>query len=163
MNEFSDLEAELKQLRPAAPSVELAQRVERALVEAPISATRTAGVLPRSAKSRIGWFALGLGAAAVAALFLLARLSVFETVPGERTIAALPPAPANIFVPEELTRVVYDQRDEGLIFPAGEQEPVRRVRSHTRETLAWRNPETGASLRVSYPAEEVRFIPVSGQ
>nr|MBA2431840.1 hypothetical protein [Chthoniobacterales bacterium] len=156
-------EAELKQLRPAAPSVELAQRVERALVEAPISATRTAGVLPRSAKSRIGWFALGLGAAAVAALFLLARLSVFETVPGERTIAALPPAPANIFVPEELTRVVYDQRDEGLIFPAGEQEPVRRVRSHTRETLAWRNPETGASLRVSYPAEEVRFIPVSGQ
>jgi hypothetical protein len=37
------------------------------------------------------------------------------------------------------------------------------VRSRTRETLRWRNPNTGASLRVSYPAEEVSLIPVSGQ
>jgi hypothetical protein len=29
--------------------------------------------------------------------------------------------------------------------------------------LQWNNPQTGASLRVSYPSEEVTLIPVSGQ
>jgi hypothetical protein len=37
------------------------------------------------------------------------------------------------------------------------------MRYHTRETLRWQNPQTGASLRVSYPSEEVVLLPVSGQ
>jgi hypothetical protein len=29
--------------------------------------------------------------------------------------------------------------------------------------VQWKNPQTGASLRVSYPKEEVTLIPISGQ
>jgi len=79
------------------------------------------------------------------------------------------PAPAPMaqidssFVPSALTQVVYERRDEGLHFTEGADEPVRRVRSRKRETMQWNNPQTGASLRVSYPAEEVTLIPVVGQ
>jgi hypothetical protein len=59
--------------------------------------------------------------------------------------------------------VVYNARDEGLHFADGSERPVRRVRYRTQQTWRWRNPETGASLRVSYPSEEVVLIPVSGQ
>lgn len=168
MNEFSDLEAELKQLRPAAPSAELMTRVERALAEAPATSTPTAGVLPRP-KVRLNWFALGAGLAAAATFLILARMPVDETPVKQQTFAALTPAPAKPaaqpagLVPEGVTRVVYNTRDEGLLFPTAADEPVRRVRSRTRETLKWRDPGTGASLRVTYPTEEVELIPVSGQ
>jgi hypothetical protein len=75
-----------------------------------------------------------------------------------------PPIPvSDAFVPAGLTQVVYNTRDEGLHFPEGADQPVRRVRTQKRETLQWRNPGTGTSLRVSYPSEEVTLIPVSGQ
>jgi hypothetical protein len=70
MNEFSDLEAQLQQLRPAAPSPEMMKRVEQAL-EA--SSTPTAGVLPKP-KTRVNWFALGAGLAAAATFLVLARI-----------------------------------------------------------------------------------------
>jgi hypothetical protein len=176
MNDFSDLEAELKQLRPAAPSPDLAKRIERALEQAPAGETRTAGVLPRP-KVRVNWFALGLGLAAATAFLLLARTNV-DRVPGADgpTVAANSPAPEAAlqqppnpatatrgFVAEGVTRVVYNRRDEGLTFPDDAEKPVRRVRSQSHETMQWRDPATGASLRVSYPTEEVEFIPVSGQ
>jgi len=67
------------------------------------------------------------------------------------------------FVPAGATRLVYNTRDEGLQFGRGSGQPVRRFRYQTHETWQWRNPTTGASLRVSYPSEEVVLIPVSGQ
>ena len=70
--------------------------------------------------------------------------------------------PTNSF-PAGATQVVYNTRDEGLQFADGSQQPLRRLRYQTRETWQWRNPSTGASLRVSYPSEEVVLIPVSGQ
>ena len=169
MNDLSELETELKKLRPRAASPELAARIERALAEAP-SATPSAGVLPKQRTFRVNWFGLGLGLAAAAAFLLLARVNV-ERAPGRRqSVVAMTPAPfapltpANdIFVPAGLTQVVYNTRDEGLHFPEGAAQPVRRVRSSTRETLKWSNPQTGASLRVSYPSEEVTLIPIDGQ
>src|SRR5438876_477826 len=101
MNDFSDIENDLRKLRPAQPSPVLFERIEEAL-----------------AKHR---------SAAVA------------------------------------TQVVYNTRDEGLQFTNASPQPVRRLRYHSRQTWQWRNPTTGASLRVSYPSEEVVLIPVSGQ
>src|SRR5205807_3174978 len=85
------------------------------------------------------------------------------------TLASLTPAPvfspnSNAqFVPAGLTQVVYHTSDEGLHFDRNSDQPMRRVRSHSRETLQWRNPKTGASLRISYPSEEVSLTPISGQ
>jgi hypothetical protein len=166
MSDFTELEAELKKLRPRGASPELATRVEQALAEVS-GRTAAAGVLPRKPRNfRVNWFGLGLGAAAAAALLILARVNV---EPGKRqSVVAMTPAPfappiQDAFVPAGLTEVVYNTRDEGLHFPEGADQPVRRVRTQKRETLQWRNPGTDTSVRVSYPSEEVTFIPVSGQ
>jgi hypothetical protein len=175
MNDFSELEAELKKLRPSAASPELSARIESALAQASAGMAEvsgriaTAGVLPKRRNFRVNWFGLGLGLAAAAAFLVLARVNVDR--PAQRpTVMAVTPAPfsqplspTDSFVPAGVTEVVYNTRDEGLQFPDGADQPVRRVRSQKRETLKWSNPATGTSLRVSYPSEEVTFIPVSGQ
>jgi hypothetical protein len=170
MNDFTELEAELKKLRPRPVSPDLSARIEVGLAqEAAGRGTATAGVLPKQSRFRLNWFALGLGLAAAATFVILARVNVDR--PSKSTgLALLTPAPitpaakaVDSFVPSAMTHVVYDTKDEGLHFADGEDEPKRRLRSRKRETLQWKNPQTGASLRVSYPTEEVTLVPISGQ
>lgn len=169
MNDFSELEAELKKLRPRPSSPDLAARIEAGLAEVAGRGTATAGVLPKRRSFRPNWFALGFGLAAAAIFLLLARVNVDQ--PSKSTgLALLTPAPIapaakldNAFIPAALTQVVYDRKDEGLHYTEGQEEPMRRVRSRKRETVQWKNPQTGATLRVSYPKEEVTLIPVVGQ
>jgi hypothetical protein len=171
MNDFSELEAELKKLRPRPASPDLAARIEIGLAEEVAGrGTATAGVLPKQERRfRLNWFALGLGLAAATTFLLLARVNVDRPAksPGLALLTPAPITPAakvvNEFVPTAMTQVVYDRKDEGLHFADGSDEPMRRVRSRKRETVQWKNPQTGASLRVSYPKEEVTLIPVSGQ
>ena len=170
MNDFSELEAELKKLRPRPTSPDLAARIQISLAqEATGRGTATAGVLPKQRRFRPNWFALGLGLAAAATFLILARVNVDR--PSKQTgLALLTPAPitpaakaVDSFVPSAMTQVLYDTKDEGLHFADGQDEPMRRLRSRKRETVQWKNPQTGASLRVSYPTEEVTLVPVSGQ
>jgi len=126
---------------------------------------------------------IGLAAAAAAVVLLIARINTDQTQNENTEIAQVsPPAQArpvrpsfsgrsgidgsmssNKFVSSGATQVVYNTRDEGLQFADGSQQPLRRLRYQTQQTWQWRNPSTGASLRVSYPSEEVVLIPVSGQ
>ena len=168
MNDFSELENQLKKLRPLPPSEDLAARIERALAEP--TSTTTAGVLPRARRFGINWLSLGVSLATAAVLLLFARFGVDHPV--KKTPATASRAPSSIvpsasnaaeFVPVGLTQVVYHTRDEGLHYATGSEQPVRRLRSQTRETCQWRNASTGATLCVSYPSEEVSLIPVSGQ
>ena len=170
MNDFSELEAELKKLRPRPASPDLTARVEVGLAEVAGRGTATAGILPKRQSFRPNWWALGLGLAAAAIFLLLARVNVDRPSSQATGLALLTPAPIapaakvdDAFVPSALTEVVYDKRDEGLHFTEGADQPVRRLRSKKRETMQWNNPKTGASLRVSYPTEEVTLVPVSGQ
>lgn len=188
MNDFSEIEDKLCKLRPVQPSADLMTRIERALAEARPgeslnlekgstrlrSATArqasTAGVIPREHRFHFSWVSLGLGLAAAAALVLFARFQLERPVKKPPALASITPLPqfsstnsTAQFVPAGLTQVVYHTRDEGLHFPNNSEQPMRRVRSHTRETLRWRNPTTGASLRISYPSEEVSLVPVTGQ
>jgi hypothetical protein len=165
MNDFSELEDQLRKLRPAQPSPDLFARIERALASQETS-TSSAGVLPREKRSRFNWLSLGLGLAAAAALLLLAIVRFQQPPKKAPALASLSPAPAISaarLVPAGLTQVVYHTRDEGLHFPNNSSQPMRRVRSQAQETLRWRNPKTGATLRISYPREEVSLTPVSGQ
>jgi hypothetical protein len=175
MNDFSELENELKKLRPARPSPVLFARVEEAM------AGSDSAKIIRPVRFRINYAALGFGLAAAAVLFLLAKVgtdqrqgpaeSIVQNSPALET-RTLPPGRGNRiersrspneFIPAGATQVVYNTRDEGLQFTDPSEQPLRRVRYQTRETWQWRNPATGASLRVSYPSEEVVLIPVSGQ
>ena len=166
MNDFSELENELKKLRPMPPSAELFSRVEQEIDTDTYDGVSTGNII-RPVRFRINW--ISLGALGVAALFIiLARVELKH--PSNPQIASTTPAPsaptavpASEFIPSGATQVVYHTRDEGLHFPRGSTQPVRRVRWQMRETLQWRNPATGASLLVSYPSEQVELIPVSGQ
>ena len=167
MNDFSELEAELKKLRPAPVSDELVARIERDLARP--EPAPTAGLLPRP-KARVNLWSLGLGLAGAAALVLLGLGHFDEPSPSRPVVAqenATPAAPNEQrtgLQPSTLTRVVYHRRDEGLIFSPNQSEQLlRRVRYQTRDTMQWRDPQTGASLRVSYPAEQVVLTPVSFQ
>jgi anti-sigma-K factor RskA len=179
MNDFSELEKELRKLRPAQPSPVLFEQVGRALNES------RAGSKEQRSPIRVwggleatrNWWSLGFGLAAAAVLVLFAAVTMERRQEHQQTIAQSSPAPqtrAVPFVTEPSTRrgrfvpaggsnLVYNTRDEGLHFADGSERPVRRVRYNTQQTWRWRNPETGASLRVSYPSEEVVLIPVSGQ
>ena len=176
MNDFSELEGELKKLRPARASAELISRIERALADAGQSADNI--IRPQSRPSasdfRISWIGLGLGLAAAATFLILARVDLrpgdkTKAEPAGNTLASATPtleqkaAALPNYQPTGLTQVVYGRHDEGLVFPRGATGPARRVWTTKRETLRWRDRETGAQLAVSYPAEEVTLIPVSGQ
>ena len=170
MNDFSEIESELKKLRPKQPSPELFSRIERAIAEADNENKRIGNVV-RPERFRFNWVSVGLGLAAAAALLIVARIEIDRrpagTTPSEAQVTPVPAAPlmaaSTKLIPAQLTQVVYNTRDEGLHFPAGSDQPMRRLRSQKHETLQWRNPETGASLRVSYPSEEVELVPVVGQ
>jgi hypothetical protein len=187
MNDFSELEDELKKLRPARPSPVLFARVEEAMVES------ESAKIVRPDRFRVNYVALGLGLATAAVLVLLAKVNtdhrqgpaekIAQIAPAPETRPLLPATPklreggparrggsgaegspsSSEFIPAGATQVVYNTRDEGLHFADGSEEPMRRVRYQTHETLQWRNASTGASLRVSYPSEEVLLIPISGQ
>jgi hypothetical protein len=171
MNDFSEIESELKKLRPAAVSENLVSRIEKRFREE--SSIHVAAVSAKRS-SRTNWISLGLGIglAAAASFLMLARVHHDEKPakkePQVATTKSTPneshslPAGAR-FVPAGFTEVVYHTQDEGLHFPQGATEPVRRMRRHTRETYQWQNPQTGASLRVTYPSEEVVLLPATGQ
>ncbi len=164
MNDFSELEDQLRKLRPVQPSADLVTRVERALAQE--SSTSTAGLLPRERRFQFNWLSLGLGLATATALVLFAFVRMHEPSKKMPAVVSTSPAPAianDQLVAAGLTQVVYHTRDEGVHFPNNSGQPMRRVRSHTRDTLQWRNPKTGATLRISYPREEVSLTPVSGQ
>jgi hypothetical protein len=179
MNDFSELEKELRKLRPAQPSSALFERVGEALENSRvgIKERRSPGRRWGGLEIARPWWSLGFGLAAAAVLILFAvvtmerrheqRENVAEssTAPGTRTAplkAERSTSPSG-FVPAGGTNLVYNARDEGLHFADGSDRPLRRVRYNTQQTWRWRDPETGASLRVSYPSEEIVLIPVSVQ
>ena len=178
MNDFSELEKELRKLRPTQPSPVLFERVGEALKDSRSTAAgNTTSSWWRFKEATHNWWSLGFGLAAAAVLILFAAVTMERRHEHQQTVAQSSPAPEtrpaplgtersispSRFVPAGGTNLVYNARDEGLHFADGSERPVRRVRYHTQQTWRWRNPETGASLRVSYPSEEVVLIPVSGQ
>jgi len=178
MSDFSQLEKELRKLRPAQPSPVLLERVGEALKDTRAGAKKRRSVVHRwgGLETEHRWW-LGFGLAAAAILILFAVVTLERRQEQQQPVAQSSPAPEtrsvplgterstspSKFVPAGGTNVVYNARDEGLHFADGSERPVRRVRYHTQQTWRWRNPETGASLRVSYPSEEIVLIPVSGQ
>ena len=179
MNDFTELENELKKLRPPQPSPGLFGRIEQAIADLNDEGVSTGKVI-RPARFKVSWIALGTGLAAAAVFLIFARIDTDQSRQTNR-VAQNTPAPATSppsgrtrplarsttvptgYIPAGATHVVYHTQDEGLHYRAWSEAPVRRVRTHKRETLQWRNAQTGASLQVSYPTEEVVLTPVSGQ
>ena len=173
MNDFSELEGELKKLRPARASGELISRIGRSLAAAGESNINRPQSRLSGSDFRINWLGLGLGLAA-ATFLIVARVDLrpgdkTKAEPAGGTLASATPtleqraAALPNYQPTGLTQVVYGRHDEGLVFPRGATQPARRIWTAKRETLRWRDQETGAQLAISYRTEEVTLVPVSGQ
>ncbi|MBS0662549.1 MAG: hypothetical protein JSR48_04750 [Verrucomicrobia bacterium] len=152
-NELQELEAELKGLRPVAPSAFARARVGRELANA--------------RRPMLGWLALPLAAAIVGLIYLQNRVGVTPAgaalSPALARAAATPPtAKAFAYKPVSAENVLYDVQDEGMVTLA-DGTAARRYRSSYVDTITWKNPRTQASLRWSVPRTVERVIPVSFQ
>lgn len=145
-DEFEKLEAELRRLRPTAPSAALEQRLSRALA-------RPSRRTPSSAW-RWAWLVLPVAAAAVIAVALVPHASQSGAKNLPTTASSLPP-----FKPVAAENVLVSSEDEGLVTLA-DGTSARRLRQSYVDTITWKNPRTHASLTWSLPREEVRVIPL---
>ena len=168
-DEFSDLETDLRALRPLAPSLALERGLALELMTDALPTPAEPWWQHLGFHRPLAAFTWGLAtpAAAVCAVLLLhaGGLVAPRTTPaaaGDRpAVAQLPAAPASTgYETAVASNVVYQTSDEGIVYNAEEQ-PERQVRYRSQETLAWRNPHTGSQVEVSYPREEVVQTPIS--
>lgn len=150
------LEAELKSLRPAAPTRDFLARLERE-ISAPAQLPE-----PIHRPSRAWWIAAAALpiAAAIALTFVVTarRNQAPAGVPVEIAAIQPPAAPVN-FKPVAAENLLVAARDEGLV-TLDDGTPARRERFNYVDTFTWKNPRTNASVRWSVPREEVRVVPV---
>src|SRR5439155_16067802 len=144
MNDFSEIENELGKLRPARPSPILFERIEEAMLDGRVAASRAR----QPERLRYNWLSLGFGLAAAAVLVLFTVVNVKRQQERGEKIAQNSPAPetrpvlpaprgeseiarstfSNEFVHAGATRLDYKKRDEGLQFACGSGQPIRRLR-----------------------------------
>ena len=161
-DDFTDLEQELKQMRPRALPTPLIGRV----------AGKIAG--PSSRRSLLSdWRTWILPAAAAALLavtvtsipFLVRESAVVpesaaaQPAASHATVATPAPAPARL-QPVRATNVLYDAVNEGIVY-LDEDTPAQRMRLSYLDTITWENPKGGASLQWTVPREEIYFVPVT--
>lgn len=175
MNE-SEFEAELRALKPAAPSPALFQRINAELPATQaiaVAATRTlaptpaAGVVARAKPTPV-WVTLLRGmlwasaGAAVAVVVLTSQPPT--TVPKAPANAALYAEQASSDVPEEQTvSELIAAADEGLYVDETGSDPQRQMRLTYLERHVWTNPETGAVIEFEVPREDIVMMPVAMQ
>jgi hypothetical protein len=162
MNE-SDLEAELRALRPVATSPALASRINRDLAEsAKVVPPSPAPVAPEESilakiLRPLFWTTIG----ATAAIAVMSSRGPVEQPANPRASAPIAIAPAPDPTPETTRELLGTQqsdiryeKDRGL---------VREVRASYLEHVAWTDQRTGGRVEVSIPREDVYLQPIAMQ
>jgi hypothetical protein len=161
-DDFTDLEQELKHLRPRAVPAPLIGRV----------AEKLAGP-PRRRSFFAEWrtWILPVGAATALAVivtsipFLVREGAVapesaaVQPTPVDATVAKRA-APSARLQPVRATNVLYDAVNEGIVY-LDEDTPAQRMRLSYLDTITWENPKGGESLQWTVPREEILFVPVT--
>lgn len=154
-DDLHQLEAELKRLRPAAPSTRLRARVGEALVPA-----------RRKSSPRWPWLwgaALPVAAAIAMMAFWPKEAPRARELPpvavADRDQGASRSESSDTLKPVAVENVLYAAHDEGLV-TLSDGTPARRQRLNYVDTVTWKNPHTNISLTWSVPREEVRVTPV---
>jgi hypothetical protein len=167
----SELEAELRTLRPCAASPALEDRLA-AVLRGPDTTLRerprTSAVLPPApgaaagaARWWQGWGWAAAGAAATALIFASLRSGDAPAAPKVAETAATA-SPTEEFEHTGSTEALVATEDEGLMLGTDE-EPLRQVHSYSIERHVWTNAHTGARMEFEIPREDVRFMPVAMQ
>jgi hypothetical protein len=164
-DDFSELEAELKSLRPRVPSPELLAGIEREFSSPNPASGRgayTTAASWRSWKWAVWPATVAASVALALAVFRPMTVSVPSVQPVDPAPAIAATLPADVYKPVRADDVLYSTREEGAV-TLTDGTPARRVRSQYVDTITWKNPRTNASLSWSVPRDEVRIVPVSFQ
>ncbi|HWA84593.1 MAG TPA: hypothetical protein VG710_00095 [Opitutus sp.] len=156
-DDFRELEAELRNLRPATVSRGLLERIARELDE-PVSNGSAAVGRNHDKGAWVPWVILPIAAAIAFAVALPrqpAQSPGAAEPDGARGLAAAP-----AFKPVSAQNLLVSSRDEGYVTLA-DGTRARRIRQSYVDTITWKNPRTKASLTWSLPREEVRVTPIS--
>ncbi len=176
-DDFSNLEAELKLLRPRRPSEQLRERLGEFLTAETRSAQRGSSKGRRMGEPsllaflRRLWRSLlwsSLATAAVIAMVIVLRQSRSDPKPTASSVAAnsvpakqLPgPVGQPRFKPIAAERVIFSSQREGLV-TLSDGTVAQRVRQLSVDTYTWQDPKTKASLSWSIPREDLRIVPAS--
>jgi hypothetical protein len=148
--DFTELEAELRELRPLALSNDLIRRVDKALakpISSPLGVT-THGVFE--------WLAWPIAASFVGAVAWLSNGAVSGTKNPE---AAEKAAVAANYKPVGTENILYDVREEGLTTLA-DGTPAKQIRDRYMDIITWKNATASSSVRWTVPRDEIRLVPV---
>ncbi len=161
------LEHLLKGLRPAAPSPELVERVQRDMdliatfrEAAPVAQASTAARRPPAA-----WLSnlvcAGLGAAAAVVAMGIYH-STAATGKAPYATVAMQTANTGAILPVSSTREWIDVEDQGISFTAPDS-PERKMKVLSVERQQWIDPRDGAEYIVEVPKEESLTLPIKFQ
>jgi hypothetical protein len=167
---FAELESELKRLRPRAPSASLVSRIgaDLARTDTGPGTVRRASSGYRTATTWSSWKWLNWRTAAIAAaaLALAATGFVRYARSGQPPVASASAprnpgvAAPNAYQAVSVANVLYEFRDEGLVATA-DNTPAQRVRYRYVDTYVWKDPKNNASIKWSFPRDEVRVVPAA--
>ncbi len=162
-NEFKELEAELRRLRPRTPAPKLQSGIERELAGAASAAAACGSHASRGKSLRFWWVTIPLAAAAAWAV--LSTTASRAPLPGDSlkkvaNVSTPSMAAPEIFRPVAAKATPLENRAESLVTLA-DGTVARRTRETYLATITWKNPRTNASFTWSVPREEVRVVPVS--
>jgi hypothetical protein len=150
----TQLESQLRSMRPAAPSTDLMARVQRDMELNALLSTQA--VKQRQTlvwASRMTWSALG-AAAAVALMFALPQRATTSTTPTLASIATTPVINSS----RELLNI-----DEGDIIIDSDGTPGQLVSVASIERHQWVDPRNGAEYIVEVPQEDDLLVPLHFQ
>ncbi len=170
-DEFTDLENELRGLRPRATSRQLEDQIGAFLDHHRSERNATTWwqwLGFNRAFAAVWWGALSPALTAALVIIVMRPAEVTRSpspLTGHSSVEPAEPATQGFLANLKSTKasnVLYEALDEGVVLDAG-QEPVHRVRYRSADLVQWRNPATGANWEVSYPREDVVLVPVQAQ
>lgn len=163
-NSLKDLEAELAELTPAAPSTRLEQRLAADLGTNPSAMetrlTRRSAYRSATTWTSWKWANWTVAAALVVMMTMATRWAPTSEAPSALAVPGLAQAgadSADILRPVRAARTLIESRPEAIVeLPDGS--PVERVRDYFVDTIEWRDAAGETQLRWELPRESVRFV-----
>lgn len=162
-------EARLRAFQPIQPTPQLVHAIA-AQLDPPAAPPREATLLSPWARFSLGasWAITAVAASAAVMLYLdrpggatPGEATGGEALPLAEVAATAPPARGDLRVtPVDARGYLYDAVDEGIVYLENGM-PARRVRYQFLDTVEMRAEGKDASVALTYPREEIRFIPVN--
>ena len=148
MDDFTELEKQLKTLKPKDLSPETKEQIGGRLLS---------DGKPGTKKYRTAYW-LKFSSAAAAGLIIVIGLFILLDIPGrEKPVTPEPFLPAAENTSIEITETWSQIFDEGAVM-LNNTVPARKLRRKIMEQVKWHDPDRNVTVEIAVPHEEIIFI-----